>query len=404
MKIELDQKYMKIIKYVTLCFLIIYLIYAIIANLNLVFNTVLNFITNTLKILSPLIWGIIIAYLLLPLVKIFEKNITYLFSNKKNKKRIEPEKNKLIRIVSITLAFLLVFIVIFIMMYSIFVMVSGGFKSFSWTETREYLNINVQKYADTIKNIQVGLQDIGMSNNILKILDSFSRDFSQGLQKFVTIFATKIGTISKYIIDISFGMVFAVNILYNKEYFEKLSENFLRLIFSEKRVKTIQELFSEINNVLISFIRGKILDLTFLSFVTAFSLMLIDFEFAFMVGLFAGYTNIVPYIGTWIGIIPAVIIALISGSLERAIIVGLYIVIVQQIYIMLVSPKVQGKSIGIHPFFILLSLIVFGAWFNLVGMIFAIPIAGILKVFIVRWTKKRQSAKNIVLHNLDDYR
>lgn len=399
MRIELDKRYMKRIKYFTLGFVIVYIIYAVIENLNIVVINMVGFLKETISILSPLIWGIIIAYLLFPLVKFFENNF-YKINIKKAK---SIERKKIIRMASITLTFGVVFLIFLTIGYSIFVMIGGSFKNFSWEETWNYIQEYIIKYSEEIRNIVTALEEAGISNDMLNYVDSFSKNFSEGIKTLLSIFASKIGTIGKYIIDISFGFVFAVNILYNREYFYKLFDNFLRLTLSDKRRKSILSLCKDINRVLSSFIRGKMLDLTILSFVTVVALIIIKFEFSLLIGIFAGYTNIIPYLGTWIGIIPAVIIALINESVQSAIIVGLYIVIVQQIYIMLVSPKIQGKSIGIHPFFVLLSLIVFGTFFGLLGMIFSIPFAGIIKVLIYRWAKHRQEVNKIELHKVNNF-
>ncbi|TCT13934.1 putative PurR-regulated permease PerM [Natranaerovirga pectinivora] len=404
MKIELDKRYMKKIKYFTLGFVIVYIIYAVIENLNIVYQTTIGILSRTLSILSPLIWGIVIAYLLLPLVKFFESHLSNIKFSKKNKSEPSIEIKRYTRMISITMAFAVVLMIIILLGYSIYMMVGGSVKDFSFEETWKYIQQYFDQYSEEIKNVSVAMEDLGISNDLLNYIDGFSESFSKGLQKLLSLLAARVGTIGKYFIDLSFGLVFSVNIMYNREYFTKLIDNTLKLLFVEKRRKSITLLFQDINLVISSFVRGRLIDLTLLSFVTAFSLIIIDFEFSFLVGVFAGYTNIIPYLGTWIGIIPAVIIALINEGVRRAFMVGLYIVVVQQIYIMLVSPKVQGRSIGIHPFFVLLSLIVFGALFGLMGMILSIPIAGIIKVIIIRWSKNRQALKNIELHDLSNYR
>ena len=231
------------------------------------------------------------------------------------------------------------------------------------------------------------------------IIDSFTENINTGIQSLLGIVTSKLATIGRYIVDISFGFVFAINFIMNREYFNGLIENSLRLTLDNKKRNNVKEISQEINIVLQSFIRGKIIDLTLLSFVTVISLIIIKFDYSFIVGTFAGYTNIIPYIGTWIGIIPAVIIALVKDGWQEAIFVGVYIVGIQQIYYVFVSPKVQGKSVGIHPVFILLAMFVFSKFFGLAGMILSIPLAGIVRIFVLRWASRRQQSKKIELVN-----
>lgn len=400
MKIKLDHGYTKRIKYITLCFVIIYIIYLVMTNIGDVINGVSSAFSFVVKILSPFLWGLVIAYLLNPLVKYFEKLLSKISLNKKWDRNHVKQKRSIVRGVSLILTIAFIVAIITLLANSVFVMINGSFQEFKYTGLVEDITKRFENYSKDITGIQISLDKMGINTNITNYLTDASNQIIEAVKSFLSSIPNSATTIGKYIIDICFGFVFAFNFIMNKEYFINLIENALRLTLSEKRKNSFKEIMQEINIVFLSFIRGKIIDLTLLSIVTIISLIIIGFDYAFIVGTFAGYTNIIPYIGTWIGIIPAVIIGLVKGGWQSAIFVGIYIVAIQQVYYIFVSPKIQGKSIGMHPVFVLLAMFVFSKFFGFIGLILAIPMGGIVKIFINRWVKKRQEKKNIVLIDL----
>lgn len=400
MKIKLDHGYMKKIKYITLGFVIIYIIYLVMTNIGDVINGASDAFSFIVKILSPFLWGLVIAYLLNPIVRYFEKVLSKIKINKKWERTHRKQKKAIVRGISLVLTLVSIITILTLLVNSVFVMINGSFRDFNITDLIKQLTETFENYSKELGGIEESLNKMGIAANITQFLKELLVDIVDQIKAIATSVTAKVTTIGRYIIDISFGFVFAFNFIMNKEYFHNLLENALRLTLNDKRKNSLKEILHEINIVFLSFIRGKIIDLTLLSFVTVISLIIIQFDYAFIVGTFAGYTNIIPYLGTWIGIIPAVIIALVKDGWQEAVFVGAYIVIIQQIYYVFVSPKIQGKSIGMHPVFILLAMFVFGKFFGLLGVILSIPMGGIVKIFINRWAKRRQDKKNIVLVDL----
>lgn len=397
MKLKLDYGYMKRIKYIALGFIIVYSIFLIITNIGDVLIGLERTISFLIKLFSPFLWGLIIAYLLFPIAIKFESYFYKLNILKKWSKSHAKQKDIIIRAISLVLTLVVIVLVVILLINGVFIMVSGSFQKVTFTNVVEDFNNYTVQYTRELQRLDNYLQELGISTNILEIINEYSKEITTMVQSFITSIVSKMTTVGRYIIDITFGFVFAFNFITNREYFNKLIENFLRLTFSSKKQNSIKEVSKEINLVFHSFLRGKLIDLTLLSLVTVIALLIIKFDYSFFVGIFAGYTNIIPYLGTWIGIIPAVIIALVKSGWKEAVFVGIYIVVIQQIYYIFVSPRIQGKSVGIHPVFVLLAIFVFSNFFGIMGMILSIPLAGIIKIFIVRWAQKTKETKKIDL-------
>lgn len=127
------------------------------------------------------------------------------------------------------------------------------------------------------------------------------------------------------------------------------------------------------------FIRGRIIVGIFVGITTTIALFILNIDFAFSIGMLAGIADIIPYFGPVIGIIPAVFFALLEGPL-KALWVIITFTTIQQIENNIITPKVVGESVGIHPVTVIISLILGGGFFGILGMILAIPVVAVVKI------------------------
>lgn len=402
MKFKFDHAYLEKIKYITLGFVILYVIYKIINELGLIIGYFHGAFSFILAITSPFLWGIVIAYLMNPIVKYLESMLTKIKLPQFIMTKYNRQKKYTIRGISLIITLLLFCLIIFLMVYSVYVMINGSFREFELKSFLEGVSNYMMSYSQNLKSVEQSLEDMGINTNFFQVINNYMNTITGSFTTILEDTGAKLALIGKYIINISFGFVFAFNFIMNREYFYGLIENMLRLFFiKESKRAEFKEVVYEIHEVFMHFIRGRIIDLTLLSFVTSLSLMLLKYDYPLIVGAFAGYTNIIPFLGSYIGIIPPMIISFVTGGWKDAIFIGLYILAIQQVYIVLVSPKIQGKSIGMHPVFVLLSIFLFGNLFGLIGIILAIPFGGVVRIFILRWVRKRQEKKGIELVEFD---
>jgi predicted PurR-regulated permease PerM len=146
-------------------------------------------------------------------------------------------------------------------------------------------------------------------------------------------------------------------------------------------------LWGEIDNVLMKFIRGNLLVAFLVGLLTSVGLAIIQLEFAVLLGLIAGLTNLIPYFGAVIGAIPAIIVALLDLP-KKVIYVLIVMLLVQQIESSILSPKILGGSLGLHPAIIVFVLLAGGHLFGIIGLLVAVPVAAIAKIIaIYAWRK-----------------
>ncbi|CUJ89148.1 AI-2E family transporter [Shimia thalassica] len=153
-------------------------------------------------------------------------------------------------------------------------------------------------------------------------------------------------------------------------------------LLPREHITVIRSLASQIDNTLASFVRGMGSVCLILGTYYAIALMLVGLNFGLAVGFFAGAITFIPYIGSLLGGTLAIGLGLFQfwGDWFSLGLVGAIFVAGQIVEGNFLTPKLVGKSVGLHPVWLLFALSVFGALFGFVGMLVAVPIAAVIGV------------------------
>jgi len=165
--------------------------------------------------------------------------------------------------------------------------------------------------------------------------------------------------------------------LRDRKYFKKIA---IRLIPLQYR-KSITRTFAEIHHILHRFIRSQIITSLVIGIFTTIGFLLIRLPYALVLGIISGIFEIMPYFGPWLGAIPAVIIAIINAP-SKIIWTVVVVIIVQQLEGNIITPKIMGDHVGLHPVYIIISLWIGGMFFGILGMLFAVPAVLIIRVIV----------------------
>jgi predicted PurR-regulated permease PerM len=147
----------------------------------------------------------------------------------------------------------------------------------------------------------------------------------------------------------------------------------------------LEILATEINTVLSGFIRGQLLVCAILAVLYSIGLWIIGIDLAVAIGTLAGAAFIIPYVGTVIGIVLSMLMALLKfhDLLHPMLCLGWFL-IVQALEGMYITPKVVGDTVGLHPLIAIIALLIGGQLMGISGMLLAIPMAAVAKVFACR--------------------
>lgn len=175
--------------------------------------------------------------------------------------------------------------------------------------------------------------------------------------------------------------IMPVVIFYLLRDFDKITDGAIALIPVERR-DLIVGVFRDINQTIGHLIRGQLIVAIALSVIYSVGLLIIGVPYWIILGIVSGFAYIIPYFSLVIGFIPAAIVAGIYSEpwWEDPLWVALLYVAAQALEGFLLTPKIVGKSVGLHPLAIILALLVFGSLLGPLGVLIAVPAAAILNV------------------------
>lgn len=143
----------------------------------------------------------------------------------------------------------------------------------------------------------------------------------------------------------------------------------------------ILTLLSEIDRILLGFIRGNLLVCLMVGVLTAGILAVLGVNFALTLGIVAGVAELIPYFGPLIGALPAVGVAMLEST-RLAVYTGVALLLIQQLESSVIAPKILGDRVGLHPLVIVFALLAGSKLWGIIGLLLAVPLAATIRVVI----------------------
>ncbi|MEG1254304.1 AI-2E family transporter [Clostridium sp.] len=378
-KLDIDKKYINI-GVVTVCVgILLFLAYEIVSRSGIYLNVAKNLILGFLKVISPIIAGAILAYLLFPPVRCIEKLLINVINPK-----TKVKYGWLYRAISI----IIVFFIIILSLVLIF-----NFIIPPLLENAKSLINNIPQYENTVRELIGNLNSYFASLNIdyqqiSSYIDNITSVFAIYGERIVYLITNSIHGVGSFLIDLVLTIIFTFYFLKDKEMLFATINRFGRAFISRKLGKVIKQFILDLDEVVGGFVRGVLLDAVIVAIVSSILMLIINHPFAILVGVIAGICNVVPYIGPLVGAIVAFVLGIFS-SITLGIWGFVLLILYQQVDGNIIQPKIVGGSVGLPAVWTLISLTIGGGYAGPVGMILAVPIAAILSVYVHRYYKAK---------------
>lgn len=218
--------------------------------------------------------------------------------------------------------------------------------------------------------------------DIEKQIDKLNISYGGLIQQFINGLSTSLGSIVGGIASTAMLVVTVPFILfYMLKDGHRLVPNVQRF-FPENRRTQIVELLAEMNKTLSNYISGQAIECIFVATGTFIGYLLIGLDYAFLFGMLAGVTNLIPYLGPYLGLLPAVAVSIFHSPIQ-ALLCCVVVLVVQQIDGNIIYPNVIGKSLQIHPLTIILILLVAGNIAGLLGIFLGVPFYAICRTIVI---------------------
>ena len=337
-----------------------------------------------IDMLMPFLIGIFIAYMMNPLVKMIDK---WIFE-----KMLRIKKKSVRKLLSILVSYVFVIGVIIMCISFIVPEVYSSLKNIY-----EGVQGNYDKLLKFLDKVNRKHPDMDMSyiTNLAKNNSSNVINFIQGSVNTILplLYNTSISVIS-WAINIIIAIMVSCYMLIDKE---RLLKNFKKLIYAvvkKEKADSFIGLLKDSNKIFSNFIIGKAIDSLIIGIMCFIFMKMLRLDYAVLISVIVGITNMIPYFGPYIGAIPGIII-LLTTSWRQALIFGIMILILQQFDGIYLGPKILGESIGIRPVWIIFAITVGGYLAGPIGMFLGVPCVGVIAFLIGRFVEKRLKDKNI---------
>ncbi|HSW10476.1 MAG TPA: AI-2E family transporter [Bacillota bacterium] len=214
-------------------------------------------------------------------------------------------------------------------------------------------------------------------------IDQGLRDLERTLVQGVEVALAGLGVV----VTTAFSLILApVIAFYLLRDIDRLKVSVLDLISGRARAEVLG-LLREIDGVLGAFVRSQLLIAGMTGLVSALALFALGLDFALLLGLFIGVTNVIPYLGPILGAIPAVILAM-AESPGLAVKTVIALTAIQQLETAVIQPRVVGGSVGLHPVLVIFAVLAGARLAGVPGVLLAVPVAAVAKVLLLylhRW-------------------
>lgn len=353
-----NKSYIKMV----LVIIVSYLLIKLIDNI----PSVMSAIHTILAVLLPFLLAFIIAYILNPIVNLFSK------------------KFKLSRGISIVITYL-----IFVTSISL---AATYLLPKLYTSLIELID-NIPAFTNYVQNL---FTEIMASFKVPEGINSYLPHGDTN--KLITFIGSMVTVLSNWLLDAAisltssiinwiFGFLISIYVLVDKDKFLAHSSKVTRIIFGKNLGNEILEFVKILNEKIGTYVGIKAIDSLIIGVLAFIGLTIMKSEYALLLSVVVGITNMIPYFGPFIGMVVGFFINVFISPM-KAVIVLIYLFILQQFDAWYLDPKLIGNRVGLSPFLVILGVTLGGAIYGPIGMILGSPVMSVIRIYTLKLIKK----------------
>lgn len=362
-------------------------------------DSILGFFSEIFSILTPIILGAAIAYLINPLVTVTDK---YVFSFCKRCHIPAKISGFIAMAISIALwlgmliaGISLLFSMIVPELYSSILKLASDFRSYVniiYNFINEHLESNpeiltyVQSILDTLTNTVYNW----VNNELIIQVQNIMSKLTVGISWVVTL-----------VTNVVVSLIVSVYLLVSKKRFLGQLKKLLYVFLKPDTANAALSIFRQINKIFGGFISGKLIDSLIIGVLCFIGVSILKMPYPLLISVIVGVTNVIPFFGPYIGAIPSAFLVLLIDP-GKCLIFIIFIFLLQQLDGNVIGPAILGDSTGVSPFWIVVSILVGGGLFGFVGMLLGVPTFAVfyflIKTFSEYHLKKKELPTDSMLY------
>ena len=344
------------------------------------------------KILSPLVSGIVIAFLLNPIVNFVDLRLRPLLE----KRGLKASKAyKISRGISLVFAFIFAAFIVYAFFSMLVPQLYESIMSIIDSAPEYYQSL--EKWAVNVleDNPEIRMYVERALDTVQSYVENWVKtSFLSDVQKILATLTTSVMAVVKSITNFIIGLVASIYILWSKETFQAQSKKIIVALFPPKGADHIFYLGRNIYRVFNGFVIGKIVDSAIIGILCYIGILILKMPYPALIATVIGVTNVIPFFGPIIGLVPCAFLILLVNPLQAFYFV-IFILVLQQVDGNVIGPKILGNTVGISGFWVLASITIAASLFGFTGMILGVPVFAIIYLLISDSVNNKLRKKNL---------
>ena len=360
---------------------------------------IMEFIGNILKAAEPVIIGLVLAYLLMPVKNYIEKPAYKLLQKTRLK---EKQKKDFARGISITGAIIFLFVVLAFLASIIVPALASSIMG---------LIDKMPKYVASFISWleEVGITDTSIAVMIGDYITELTSDVEQWaknemiplVQQYIGTITSGVYSVLKTFLNFIVGIFVVIYVMSIQETLVGQAKKIIYAFFSPKKGNLIIDTLRKSNKIFGGFIIGKLVGSAIIGVICYIGCLILGIPSSLLVAVIVGITNVIPFFGPFIGAIPSVLLVLIQSPIH-GLYLAIFILILQQIEGNIIEPKILGDTTGLSSFWVLFSILIAGGLFGFFGLLFGVPIFAVIYYICQQMIKYRMEKRNLS-NDTEDY-
>ena len=349
-------------------------------------GVLLLFIKKLFKILTPVIYGFALAYLLAPIVNFFDRSL----------KSASPRmRSGAVRALSILIAWALAALVIYILMSILIPQLYASILLLASNMETYYRTVYAWVTRMLENNPDVANWATGMIREYYKELVSWvTETWIPQAQQTIALVTGGVVSVVIFLKDLLVGVIVSIYLLATKERFGAHSRALLYSVVSEPRYQATLHAVKKMDTIFSGFVRGKLLDSLIIGILCFIVCSILKMPYAPLVSVIVGVTNIIPFFGPFLGAIPSAFLILLVSPLKCLYFI-IFILVLQQFDGNILGPKILGNSTNLSSFWVIVAILVGGGFFGVAGMFLGVPLFACVYACVKFWSEKRLHQKGV---------
>ena len=343
-----------------------------------------NAVKKLVSILAPFIWGLVICYLLSPMMNVMESKVFLPLGKKLYPKNKKNGRKKFARTLSVIFSEIVLILLLVAMVYMIIPQMLSSVQTLVQNS-----GTYAENFSAWVDNLLKDYPELDSYAG--EVLDNFNSNVGNWLEtkvlpqlgNLITSVTSGVYGFARSIYNLIIGIIVSIYLLGDKEGHLAAVKRLSYTVFSVETADRLRSGMLFVDRTFMGFLNGKLLDSLIIGIICYIVCSILQMPYTLLVSVIVGVTNIIPFFGPFIGLVPSALIILMVDP-TKALIFIVFIIILQQIDGNIIGPRILGNSTGITGFWVMFSIILGGGLFGFWGMLLGVPVFVVIYTLITK--------------------